>query len=112
MLKAYNHQLVDEIKENERTIIKTMGRCWKEISLVHNGSYVTILIQDWQGNPLPYEPVNIRITGKMADGTALTPFESICVDGTIELDVYQPGDQLLIETLNENVENTRLEVVV
>ena len=108
MLKILNHQLVDEIVEDGRTVIKTTGRCWKEIVLTKD----SVSIQDYLGNPLSYEPISIRITGESALGEVLEPFEGICEDGIIDLSGYVVGDRLKIESMNENVENARLEVVI
>jgi hypothetical protein len=112
MLKILEHQLVDETIEDGRTVIKTMGRCWKEIKLIRNSNIVNVSLQDYLGNPLSYEPVAIRITGESALGETLEPFEGECDDGTIELAGYVAGDKLTVQSLNENVENTSLEVVV
>jgi hypothetical protein len=112
MLKALNHQLVDETLEDGRTVIKATGRCWKEIKLELAGDAVNVSLQDWQGNALPYEPILIRITGESAQGETLEIFEGECDDGIIPLDVYVAGDKLRIESLNENVENAVLEVEI
>lgn len=111
-MKALNHQLVDEDTLDGRTIIKATGRYWKEIKLTREGNLVTASWQDWQGGALPYEQVLIRITGESALGEPLEPFEGECEDGIVELDGYVAGDKLKIESLNANVENATLEVVV
>ncbi len=85
---------------------------FKHIILTPVTNLVTISLQDYLGNPLSYEPISIRITGETTLGEALEPYEGSCEDGTIELDGYETGDKLTIETLNQNVENASLEVVV
>ncbi len=85
---------------------------FKHIGLIKSGNAATLSWKDYLGNPLPYEPVDIRITGESALGESLEPFEGNCDDGIIDLSGYVAGDKLLIETLNENVENAKLEVVV
>lgn len=112
MMKALNHQLVDEDTLDGKVIIKTMGRCWKEIKLIRDGNIINVSQQDWEGNPLPYEPVSIRITGESALGEPLEPFEGECEDGIVELDGYVAGDKLKIESMNANVENATLEVEI
>lgn len=96
----------------ENGVICCIGRWAKEIQLVQEDGQVKVLIFDWQGKPLSFEPVTIRITGESAQGETLEPFEGECDDGTIELDGYETGDAITIETLNQNVENASLEVVV
>ena len=108
MLKILGHQLVDEIIEDGRTVIKTMGRCWKEVKL----SNTAVTIQDYLGVPLPYEPISIRITGESAQGETLEPFEGVCDDGILDLSNYTAGDKLTIESLAINMENATLEVVI
>ena len=84
----------------------------KHIKLIRDGNIVNVSLQDYLGNPLPYEPVSIRITGESAQGETLEPFEGECEDGIIPLDVYVAGDKLKIESLNANVENVTLEVEI
>ena len=108
MLKILGHQLVDEIIEDGRTAIKTMGRCWKEVKL----SRATVTLQDYLGNPLLYEPITIRITGESEQGEVIEPYEGICEDGIIDLSGYEAGDKLVIESLAVNMENAKIEVVV
>ena len=84
----------------------------KRIGLLRADTSIMASIEDYIGNPLPYEPISIRITGESTLGEALEPFEGICEDGVIDLNGYVAGDKLLIETLNETVENATLEVTV
>ena len=108
MLKILGHQLVDEIIEDGRTVIKTMGRCWKEVKL----SNTAVTLQDYLGNPLPYEPITIRISCESALGEVIEPYEGECDDGVIDLGNYTAGDKLTIESLAVNMENAKIEVVV
>lgn len=97
---------------NEGKAVSCTGRYAKEIQLTNYEGLITVSLQDYLGNPLPYESVLIRITGESALGEPLEPFEGICEDGTIELDGYAAGDKLTVQSLNVNVENAKLEVVV
>lgn len=87
-------------------------RFYKHIKLNKEDNVVAISIQDYLGNPLPYEPISIRITGESALGEALEPFEGICEDGEIDLSGYVAGDKITVQTMSENVENAKLEVVI
>lgn len=96
---------------NDGRAVSCTGRFAKEIKLTHDG-LIIVSLQDYLGNPLPYEPVLIRITGESALGEALEPFVGECDDGTIELEGYETGDVITIESLNANMENASLEVVI
>lgn len=98
--------------DNQVVTVKKHYTFFKHVNLTPSTNLVTISLRDYLGNPLPYEPVSIRITGESALGEALEPYEGLCEDGTIELDGYETGDKLTIETLNQNVENATLEVVI
>jgi hypothetical protein len=84
----------------------------RQICLLLNGNVVNVSIQDWQGNSLPYESVNVEITGEDTVGNVLEPVIGECADGTIELDAYVTGDKLAIKVSAPNMRGAELEVAI
>ena len=109
--EVLGHQVLKVERQNSH-VIKTHFCFFKKVTLSVVDNSVEIGLMDWQDNSLDFEPVSIRITGESALGEMLEPFVGICEDGTIDLSGYVAGDKLTIVTLNENVENATLEVVI
>lgn len=103
-----NHEVlsVEEVKGKTRThIVKKHHTFAKHIKAQVAGNVVTFTFEDWQENPLPLENVICNLSGDIESQ------EITVTDGTLEL-AGAPGSIILVETINSNVQNIRIEVVL
>ena len=78
----------------------------KKVLLSVNNQTVNISLQDWEGNPIDYQPVPVIISGN-----DIVTQNVICDDGTVEL-TGSAGSTVKVETKLEGADNASLEVVL
>ena len=83
-------------------ISKKQVDLYKHIKTNVSGNIVTFRFETWQGEPLPFEPVRVEISGNDIETVNITLDEP-------ELELTGTGN-IIVKTLNEKVQNVELVV--